>query len=115
MAPRFVEVARPLDEGTEFVTGVVSGLGVHVETIRNATDWVVNRTLNATLETIDVDGIAAWARETSSGVPLAVPRSDTLALVLSAVVALCLHFMFVLWKARSTLNRYGSLERPSYK
>jgi len=110
MAPRFVEVSRPVEEGVAWAATVTDGLGAKLANITaNATGEVLKRLGSFTYVAPDIkvyEDLRCWLGEAASTLPSA--KQETKYMVLASVAFLVLRWLFVVLRSRSILANYGA-------
>ena len=110
MAPRFVEVSRPVDASVKFASSIPGMLNsrLHDMLPSNITSIVLESVHNLTESLPDIkfftDQYAA-----SVGVDLLPkPKREVKMLLMAAVLALVLRYMYVFVRSRTILSTYGA-------
>mgnify|MGYP006087494283 CR=1 FL=1 len=101
MAPRFVELSRPVEDGVAWASSIPATVGNRVRSL---------------LDKSDIQGWAAWCRMNVPEINFApgflglLPqaRLETKYLFVSALAAVILRCFFVFLKSRSILSIYGA-------
>lgn len=110
MAPRFVEVSRPVEDGVAWAATVTDGLVAKLANITaNATGEIWKRLesiTNAAPEIKVYDDLRYWLDEAASSLPSA--KQETKYMVLASVAFLVLRWLFVMLRSRSILANYGA-------
>ena len=110
MAPRFVEVSRPVEEGVAWAATVTDGLGAKLANITaNATGEVWKRLESLTDIAPDIkvyEDFRYWFDAAASSLPPA--KQETKYMVLASVAFLVLRWLFVMLRSRSILANYGA-------
>ena len=110
MAPRFVEVSRPVEDGVAWAATVTEGLGAKLANITaNATGelWMrLESITNAAPEIKVYEDFRYWFDEAASSLPSA--KQETKYMVLASGAFLVLRCLFVMLRSRSILANYGA-------
>lgn len=111
MAPRFVEVSRPVEEGVAWASTLPTTVSTRVRTWmpENTTDIIMQR-LDMLYESIPEIRFATDLQSAANDVVALLPeaRHETKYLLLAAVAAAVLRWLFVVLTSRSILKAYGA-------
>lgn len=113
MAPRFVEVSRPVEDGVAWASSLPSTLGTQVRSIlpsnassilKERAEGLYNSLPNVKLAS-DVRSMACSAAAVLPGA-----RAEAKYFLTAALVVAFLRSMFVFWRSRSILANYGAAQ-----
>lgn len=111
MAPRFVEVSRPVEDGVAWASSLSETLGTRVRSIlpQNASDILRERAEEIYNSIPDVK-LASDVRSMASSAVGVLPeaRAEAKYFLTAAFVVAFLRAAFVFWRSQSILANYGA-------
>jgi hypothetical protein len=111
MAPRFVEVSRPVEDGVAWASTLPSTMSTRVKSLvpHNATDMLFERLESMYSGLPEIKFASDFQRVASDAFDLLPEaRTETKYLLLAALAAAVLRWFFVLLTSRSILANYGA-------
>ena len=112
MAPRFVEVARPVEEGVAWASSLTATVSSRLRALipENATDAIMQN-VNMVYENVPNIKFASDFQSAVNDFVDFLPeaRNETRYLLLTAVAAAVLRWLFLVLTSRSILATYGTM------
>lgn len=111
MAPRFVEVSRPVEASVKFASSIPGIVNSRLHNIlpSNITGVTLELMHNFTESLPDIKFMTDLKDAASVGVDLLPkPKREVKMLLMAALVALVFRYMFVFVRSRSILSAYGA-------
>lgn len=111
MAPRFVEVSRPVEEGVAWASSLPVTVGTRFRSLlpHNASDilWQQAEDIYSRIPEVK---LASDVRSLASSAAAALPeaRAEAKFFLAAALAAALLRSIFVFWRSRSILANYGA-------